>query len=180
MHAEVEAFLTGPDCAAGWWEGARVIEVGAQDVNGAARRIIPDYCTSWVTEWVGVDLIDGPGVDYVGDAAAVLRTLCDDGERFDVALSCEVMEHAANWRAIVDAMLCVLKPGGHMVITCAAPGRPPHGASGAPQPAPGEWYENVSLAGLVEACGSLAVIRYGWQRSSWPQDTYLIAERTDY
>lgn len=180
MHAEVETFLMEQ---ANWplvgWEGARVLEVGAQDVNGAVRRCIDPRQFSWVTEWHGIDLVDGPGVDYVGQAETILPVLYADGERFDVAICCEVLEHARGWREIVCGMLAVLKQGGHLVITCAAPGRPPHGASGAPEPAIDEWYCNVALHEVVNTISPWAIIRYGEQRHSWPQDTYLIASRND-
>lgn len=173
MHPEVERFLASDEVTRIPWLGARVIEVGAQDVNGAVRYLVPDTLGG---EWLGIDLVDGPGVDYVGDAVSILPTLHEDGERFDIAISCEVLEHAPDWRSIVAGMLSVLKPGGFLVITCAGPGRPEHNANGAAELEPGEWYENVALADLraVVECFD-GRIEYGFQRGLWPQDTYLVA-----
>jgi SAM-dependent methyltransferase len=46
---------------------------------------------------------------------------------FDVVVSCECMEHNPAWAATTTNMVRVLKPGGLLLLTCAAPGRPEHG-----------------------------------------------------
>lgn len=171
MHAECEQFLAGPVVSSVPWRDARVIEIGAQDVNGATRYLVP---SGWAS-WSGVDLVDGPGVDYVGDAQTVLEALVSDGELFDVAICTEVLEHTSTWPWIVKGMLDILRPDGALVITCAAPGRPEHGASGGPL-VKGEWYDNVGLDRLEPVVRTFGgVIIYSFQRDEWPQDTYLTA-----
>lgn len=168
MHPEVATFLEQTRDLVPW-DDALVLEVGAQDVNGPTRLLVPGEPRAWV----GVDLVPGPGVDFVGDAAVILPEMVG---LFDVAVSTEVLEHADNWQSIVAAMCDRLFDGGFLVITCAAPGRPPHGASGGE--VADEWYENVSLARLmnvVEAAGCTVVL--GMQSESFPQDTRLVARK---
>ena len=169
MHTEVEDFLNKTDSYLAW-TGCDVIEVGAQDVNGATRYLIPGTPASWT----GIDLVPGPGVDYAGKAEDILPLI---KERFDIAVSTEVLEHAPGWRNIVIGMVNVLHPGGHLVITCAAPGRPEHGASGGGRAAD-EWYENVAVADLARLAQIAGCdIVYQMQRGAFPQDTYLIAQK---
>lgn len=171
MHHEVIQFLASEPVKRLPWEGAAVVEVGAYNVNGRARDCVPD---TW-KRWDGIDLVDGPDVSFVGDAVAVLDCLKDDGERFDVAVCTEVLEHAEQWRDIVAGMMGVLKPGGHLVITCASDGRPAHGANGDPAPASGEWYRNVSLLDLAQvvAAGGAATLHV--EHAFPPGDAYLVA-----
>lgn len=172
MHPEVEDFLKSPTIEAMPWLHARVVEIGAQNVNGPTRSLVP---AGWDT-WVGIDLIDGPGVDHVGDAAMVLTGLAMHHEQFDIAVATEVFEHDAGWPWIVKGMVDVLRPGGHLLITCAAPGRPSHGVSGAAEPEPGEHYANVALETLSAVVWQFGCrMVFGYQRAEWPQDTYLVA-----
>lgn len=180
MHAEVIEFLRSRIVQSLPHAGAHVVEVGAQDVNGATRDALGwrDRCT-----WHGIDLVDGPDVDYVGDAATVLRTLRADGYLFDGAVSTEVLEHAADWRDIVMEMaLCVRLPGW-LVVTCAGPGRPPHGASGG-DVAPVEHYENVHWSGVVAAVlearpDARVDVLHGGSLPTWPQDTQVVIALTE-
>ena len=50
------------------WLGVIVYEVGAFNVNGRARDFVP---SGWLS-WTGFDLLAGPEVDVVGDAAETL------------------------------------------------------------------------------------------------------------
>ena len=140
MHAEVEDFLHRHSMALNWRE-ARVVEIGSLNVNGECRAHVPG---GW-REWVGIDVIEGPGVDVVAHAADGLAAL---GE-FDIAVSTEALEHDSRWRETVAAVIACLKPGGGLVLTCAGTGRPPHAADGSGPPHPGEYYANVGLPELL-------------------------------
>lgn len=59
---------------------------------------------------VGVDMIAAPGVDVVGDALDVLRTLPDAS--VDRVYSSHFLEHVADLDAIVAECERVLRPGG--------------------------------------------------------------------
>jgi SAM-dependent methyltransferase len=121
-----------------------VLEIGGINVNGGVRDLIPH------TRWVSVDIIPGPDVDIVADAAD-LRL----GELFDVVVSTEVFEHTARSPEIIVTAFEHLKPAGYFVATMAGPGRPVHSANGG-QLQPDEFYENVEpnvLAGWLAAAG---------------------------
>jgi SAM-dependent methyltransferase len=111
---------------------ARVVEVGSRDINGEIRSLI-DAGT-----YIGIDLEDGPGVDVVADCR-----FWEPPWKASLVVCAEVLEHAGDPRAVVDACISYLRPGGRLVITCAGPGREPHsGHDGGPVD-PDEHYANV-------------------------------------
>jgi SAM-dependent methyltransferase len=97
--------------------GLRVLEVGSYDVNGGVREMLEPVARYYV----GVDIRPGPGVDVVCDAAAV-HTL----GLFDVVVSTEMMEHAADWRGALRGMVRALTSGGVLVLTMRGPGSGRH------------------------------------------------------
>jgi SAM-dependent methyltransferase len=115
----------------------RVVEVGGRYVNGSIRRLIDARL------YLSIDLEDGPEVDVVGDCR-----YWEPPWQASLVVCCEVLEHAAEAREVVDACIGYLKPGGRLIITCAGPGREPHsGHDGGPVKA-NEWYENIDPADL--------------------------------
>lgn len=118
----------------------RVLDLGGRDINGTTRPLF-----DLVDSYVSVDIADGPGVDIVSDAADL-----DLGERFDVVVSTELLEHTERAAEIVIAAHRHTRPGGVFIATMAGPGRSPHGASGGPWPSVGEFYCNVSPDELGE------------------------------
>jgi hypothetical protein len=114
----------------------RVLDLGGRDINGGIRDLIPNG------KWMGVDITDGPGVDLVHDCTEPW----DEGlPRFDIVVCTEVLEHVQRWPALLRTCAQALDPMGAQLlfVTCASTNRRPHGASGALDPAPGEWYRNV-------------------------------------
>lgn len=100
--------------------GARVLEIGSYDVNGSVRRLFEG-----AGEYVGVDLVEGPGVDRVVDGSAI-----DDPDgSWDVTLSGECFEHDPHWEDTLATMVRVTRPGGLVAFTCASRGRIEHGTS---------------------------------------------------
>lgn len=119
----------------------RVLEIGSYDVNGSVRGLFEH-----ARQYVGVDLVPGPGVDIVRFGHEL-----DLGENsFDVVISGECFEHDPHWRDTFDSMVRHARPGGLIIVTCASRGRVEHGTprSGAAQ-SPGtehlgsEYYENI-------------------------------------
>jgi SAM-dependent methyltransferase len=118
-----------------------VIEIGSYDVNGSVRSLFQE------TEYIGVDLCPGPGVDVVCSGHSV-----DFGDnRFDLSISCECFEHNPKWAETFLNMVRMTKPGGLVLITCASTGRLEHGTTRtSPCNSPGSqtvgWdhYENIS------------------------------------
>jgi len=67
----------------------------------------------WFPNRVGMDIIERPGVDIVGDAHELPFK---DGE-FDVVLANEVLEHLQNPQKAIDEMYRVLRKGGKLILT---------------------------------------------------------------
>jgi hypothetical protein len=122
----------------------RILDMGGQDINGTVHNWIK---TGGDTLDV-LDIEQGPGVTIVGDAR---KTDWWDGQHYDVVISTEMLEHLDRWYYSLDTAERVLRPGGWFVGTCASTGRQRHGATGAPEPAPGEYYENVSASELIDS-----------------------------
>lgn len=139
-------------------EPLAVLDIGGRDVNGSTRGLFP-----YADPYTSVDLLDGPGVDLVGDI-----TRMDLGPRFDLVVCVEVLEHVKNWPAIIDAAHAALRPGGRVVVTCAGPGRPRHsGVDGNAVLHPGEHYLNVSsgeLRAVLVGAGwsEVQAEQFGW------------------
>lgn len=147
--------------ALGWIRAARhafddrvlsVVEVGSQDINGSPRSL---PCLAGVARWVGIDVFDRPGVDWVGLAH---RYPLDgwDGEPFDALVSCECFEHDPYWRRSLLACGSLVRPGGLIAVTCATGERAPHGVE-ADTPTPG-YYGNVSPGDMRDALLALGVV----------------------
>jgi SAM-dependent methyltransferase len=98
--------------------GSRLIEIGAYAVNGTMRSYF-----STAADYVGVDLVEGPGVDVVAFGHEIDH---EDGS-YDVATSGECFEHDPHWRQTFANMVRLTRPGGLVAFTCASSGRPEHG-----------------------------------------------------
>jgi SAM-dependent methyltransferase len=118
-------------------EAVAVLDIGGRDVGGpwggSVHEFFPD------ADYTVLDIVDGPDVDIVADAA----TWTPD-RLFDVVVAVECFEHTWVWPEICSTAFQALRSGGRLVATMAGPGRAPHGALGQPKPGPGEWYANVA------------------------------------
>lgn len=124
----------------------RTVEIGGRDVNGSLREFF-----TW-SEYVSVDITDGPGVDVVADFVEWAGTQPE--RSFEFVLCCEVFEHVEHWDNFITAAHRLLDDGGRFVGTCATYPRNPHSAHGDPEPRDGEFYCNVPPAlflGLLHA-----------------------------
>lgn len=137
MHAEARDFIRRQV------SHFSVLEIGSLDVNGNIR----DLFAGW--DYLGIDRIEGNGVDVVADGATF-----DTSKRFDVVVSCEAFEHAENWQAIVANVARLLRPGGYFFGTAAGPGRPPHKCDGNPLTDNSEWYANIEPLVLAKSLES--------------------------
>ena len=97
---------------------ARVLEVGSYDVNGSMRKVFEG-----ASEYVGVDLVEGPGVDVVGFG----HELDHPDASYDVVVSGECFEHDPHWQQTFANMVRLVRPAGLVAFTCASHGRPEHG-----------------------------------------------------
>ncbi len=124
-------------------EDLEVLEIGSYDVNGSLRSLFSSK------HYVGVDLVEGPGVDIVAGGQSV--DFAD--AKFDVVLSCEVFEHNPFCRETFENMHRMLKPGGLLIMTYASRGRREHGTTRtSPENSPGtqaldwDYYQNLTIS----------------------------------
>lgn len=138
MHPAAETWIRGQ--LQGLLQPRRlVVEFGSYDVNGSAR--------SWRADspWYGIDTRPGPGVDEVADASSWKPY---PRWSVDTVVCTEVLEHAPTASEIVRNAYRVLAPGGVFLVTCAGPGRTPHGRDGGAGVPAGEFYQGISVAAL--------------------------------
>ena len=121
--------------------GVTVLEIGSYNINGSVREHFPDP-----KEYIGVDLMPGPGVDLVGEGQRI-----QFARQFDTVISTECFEHNPYWAGTFRNMVKHTRPGGLVVMTCASTGRAPHGLSTKnPDDSPGtlskgwDHYENLT------------------------------------
>lgn len=98
-----------------------LLEIGSRARSGVTRRdLLPP---AW--DYVGLDVLDGPNVDVVGDAHQLSRLFARG--RFDAVMALSVIEHIAMpWKLAIE-LNRVLKPGG-MAYFSTHQGWPVHDA----------------------------------------------------
>ena len=106
-----------------------ILDIGGQNVNGTVHDLFPN--ATFTT-------LDLENADIIADARVWGPT-----RSFDVVIATEVFEHVAEWDLVIGTMKNALAKGGVIISTMASVNRQAHGATGAPAPAPGEWYENI-------------------------------------
>jgi hypothetical protein len=148
-------------------DGGSVLEIGSLDVNGTVRDLFP-RCRSYH----GIDVVDGPGVDEVADAADWSRP-----KSFDVVVTTEVLEHAPRWRDVLTNAWCSLVDGGRLVMTCATDPRAPHSAVDGWEVRAGEWYENVAPAAVIELVTDFDPVAWQLEIALDRGDLYLCADK---
>lgn len=130
MHAEAFDWLTKR--AEGLGRLSLVVDVGGRNINGTVRHLFT------ADRYIAVDLYDGPGVDAVAD---IRDWQCD--QPADLIVCAEVLEHAPRPYEVIDACRRLLKPGGRLLLTAAAPPRLPHSGHDGGPVRDGEHYQNI-------------------------------------
>jgi SAM-dependent methyltransferase len=92
----------------------RVIDIGAQDVNGSLRQVCPP-----TFEYVGVDFVPGKGVDVVLDDPYKLPFA---DASVDVAVSSSCFEHSEMFWVLFLEVLRTLKPHGLLYLNAPSNG----------------------------------------------------------
>jgi len=112
-----------------------VLEVGSLNINGTVRDFF-----EFSKEYVGLDLMEGPGVDMVCAGKSY-----NTEHPFDTVISTECFEHDKDWKETFENMYRLAKKDGLVLFTCASTGRHEHGTTRtSPQdsPATTDYYEN--------------------------------------
>lgn len=139
----------------------RVAELGSRNVNGSIRYLFPRSI------YIGVDALPGPGVDWVADGAA-----WNPGYQFDLVISTEALEHAADPGAVVRNMVALTAPHGVILITAATPEREPHSAIDGEQLRDGEHYHGITPAMLRDWFSDCRAVMID---DRTPGDVYCVA-----
>lgn len=82
----------------------KVVDIGAQNVNGSLREVCPQGC-----EYIGVDFVAANGVDVILDDP---YTLPFADNSIDVVVSSSCFEHSEMFWVLFLEVLRVLKPHG--------------------------------------------------------------------
>jgi predicted O-methyltransferase YrrM len=95
-------------------EARVVIDLGASDVNGSYRKLLPSDI-----RYIGMDLESGPGVDVVMEDPYVIPL---GNEEADLVLSGQMLEHCEHFWRIFTEIGRVLRPGGLAFIIAPSAG----------------------------------------------------------
>ena len=102
-------------------KGRRVLEVGALDVNGTPRSSLEELGPA---SYVGIDLVQGPGVDIVCPAEKIIEQFGRNS--FDMVVTTEMIEHVGDWRRVISNLKQVLTSNGLLILTTRSLGFPQH------------------------------------------------------
>jgi SAM-dependent methyltransferase len=153
-------------------ETVDVLDIGGRDVGGewggSPRHLFPNATTYTV-----LDCVPGPDVDIVADAADFVPIF----HAYDVVVCCETFEHTDRWPGICKAAYEALRPGGRLILTMAGPGRPPHGAWGAPDLGVDEHYANVRPERLQHVLAQRGFADVVIDRQANPADLRAVATK---
>ena len=147
-----------------------VLDIGGRDINGSVRDLFPG-----AGFYLSLDLVDGPGVDLVADAATWQPDV-----QFHTVVCCEVFEHTPHWPQICHTAFQALRPGGELILTTAGPGRPVHsGVDGGSVLKPGEHYANIDPGELRRTLVDVGFVQVTVDWQPWPSDVRAYARRPD-
>lgn len=159
-------------------ETFRVLEIGSLDVNGSIRPLFDK-----AEQYIGVDLVPGKSVDFVGHASSLPNEL----GKFELVLSAEVLEHDRNWKATLKRAYEMLSGEGLFIISCASTGRPEHGTPRTdPTQSPGtsakqDWYyRNLRKSEVEKELESLGMTLLASVYNPLSFDYYCIASKSSY
>lgn len=94
-----------------WKVDGAVLEIGSKDYGST----VPFRQHLHWTEYVGLDLEPGPGVDVVGDLSQNLCGLAP--ERFALVICCSVLEHVERPWEMARNIVTLMQPGGRLYMS---------------------------------------------------------------
>jgi SAM-dependent methyltransferase len=93
---------------------AAILELGSYDVNGSLKTHATD-----TTQYIGLDLEAGPGVDFVVEASKPWPV---DDDAFDLVIASSVFEHDSLFWMTFLQMVRKARPGGYIYINSPSNG----------------------------------------------------------
>ena len=148
-------------------EPRSVLEIGSLDINGSVRSLFAGR-----VHYHGIDVVEGPGVNEVADAAE-----WHAGRSYEVVVSTEVLEHAPRWDRIVTHAWDAVAPGGRLLLTCATDPRAPHSAIDGLDVRPAEHYRNLPPADVAHLARSWSTDRLSIEAHRGRGDLYVRADK---
>jgi SAM-dependent methyltransferase len=155
------------------FKNKRVLDIGSLDINGNNRYLFEDC------DYTGIDIGEGKNVDIVCSGH-----LFKSDTQFDVIVSTECFEHDKHYAETLRNAYNLLKVGGLLLFSCAAPGRPEHGTTRtSPKDSPftTDYYRNLSeqdirnsfcVAGVEQMSDVFSTYKFQ-TRTEFPQDLYF-------
>jgi len=95
-------------------KGAKLVEIGSQNVNGSLRSVCPPDI-----DYVGIDFVEGDGVDIVLDDPYNLPLVT---ESVDIVVSSSCFEHASMFWLTFNEVMRILKPHGLFYLNAPSNG----------------------------------------------------------
>lgn len=95
-------------------QGALVCDIGAQNVNGSLKDVMPEHL-----RYLGVDFVEGDGVDVILDDPYKLPF---EDEKFDAIVCSSCFEHSEFFWLVYLELLRVLKPHGLLYLNVPSNG----------------------------------------------------------
>lgn len=156
------------------YDNSKILEVGSYDVNGTIRKFFKN------SDYTGVDLTEGPGVDIV-----IEGNLIDlKSESFDITISCECFEHNPYWKETLLNMIRMTKKGGFVIFTCATSGRIEHGTKRTnPKESPGtssigwDYYKNLTIKDFKKDINLDIFSNYLFIKNKIFSDLYFVGQK---
>lgn len=85
-------------------QGAKIVEIGSQNVNGSLREVAPAGI-----EYLGIDFVHGDGVDMVLESPYSLPL---EDKSVDIVVSSSCFEHSEMFWVVFLEIMRILKPNG--------------------------------------------------------------------
>lgn len=169
MHSSAFAFVQKAKVQLKPKASDKVVEIGSRVINGSIKRLFDN-----VSSYVGIDIIDGPGVDVVASGSDY-----KPDELVDFVVCCEVLEHVDDdtAKAIIKNSLKMLQDGGYIILTAAGSGRLPHSAYDGAGLRSEEFYRNVSVDNIMDWVGKSHAKILTIEENERDNDIYAIIQK---
>lgn len=144
MHPAAYSFVS--ECLQRVSPRNNILEYGGRNINGSVRSLFDG------SEYFSIDIVLGPGVDLLADAATYRPQTVPD-----TIVCCEVLEHTPAWAEIIkNAGKSLDADEGVLILTCACAPRRPHSAVDGGEVRGGEYYGNIDpmqLTAILDVAG---------------------------